>query len=111
MPHPSPHPVDIVLAPEWWHRHAGISFDRDFFFHPARRVEEEPRMERIQCTRWGSYRLGSRDSRPELARDSSDPDRTGLCCINMNDAVTEAQVSAVFAAAHDLRQETVREGR
>jgi len=34
-------PVDIVLAPEWWNKHAGICFDRDFFFHPARRVEDE----------------------------------------------------------------------
>lgn len=34
-------PVDIVLAPEWWNRHTGISFDRDFFFYPARRVVDD----------------------------------------------------------------------
>lgn len=60
------YPVDIVLAPEWWHRHVGVTFDRDFFFHPARRVEEESRMERVLYERWGQYGLGSRESRPEV---------------------------------------------
>ncbi len=30
-------PVEIVLAPGWWHRHEGMTFDEDFFFHPAKR--------------------------------------------------------------------------
>ena len=60
------YPVDIVLAPEWWHRHAGITFDRDFFYHPARRVEAEARMERVLYDRWGRYGLGSKESRPEV---------------------------------------------
>jgi len=34
-------PVEIVLAPDWSHAHAGIDFDQDFFFHPRRRVEAE----------------------------------------------------------------------
>ena len=61
-------PVDIVLAPEWWHVHGGIDFDRDFFFHPARRLEEEQKMERILHERWGQYGLGSshREQRPEI---------------------------------------------
>ena len=37
-------PVDIVLHPSWWHHHEGITFDEDFFFHPARRVEAERQM-------------------------------------------------------------------
>jgi len=60
------YPVEIVLAPEWWHAHAGISFDRDFFFHPAKRVEAEARMEHILYERWGQFGLGSKDSRPEI---------------------------------------------
>lgn len=60
------YPVDIVLAPEWWHRHTGMTFDRDFFFHPARRVEEEARMERILYERWGQYGLGSQETHPEI---------------------------------------------
>lgn len=60
------YPVDIVLAPEWWHRQTGMTFDRDFFFHPAKRVEAEARMERILQKRWGQYGLGSQETRPEI---------------------------------------------
>lgn len=43
-----PHlPVEIVLAPTWWQKHTGMSFDEDFFYHPARRVEAEQKMEQV----------------------------------------------------------------
>jgi len=51
-------PVDVVLHPSWWHRHEGITFDRDFFYHPARRVEVERRMEQVLYDRWGRFGLG-----------------------------------------------------
>ena len=51
-------PVDIVLHPSWWHRHEGITFDEDFFFHPARRVEVERRMEQALYDHWGRFGLG-----------------------------------------------------
>ena len=53
-----PLPVDIILSPSWWHKHEGICFDRDFFFHPARRVEVERKMEQVLYDRWGQYGLG-----------------------------------------------------
>ena len=61
-------PVEIVLAPEWWNKHEGISFDQDFFFHPARRVEAEQQMERVLYEKWGRYGLGENkdDKRPEI---------------------------------------------
>ena len=52
-------PVDIVLGPAWWFKHEGITFDEDYFFHPARRVEVERAMERALHQRWGHYGLGS----------------------------------------------------
>ncbi len=52
-------PVDIVLGPAWWHRHEGITFDEDFFFHPARRVEVERKMEQALHRRWGRFGLGA----------------------------------------------------
>lgn len=52
-------PVDIVLAPEWWHKNTGITFDRDFFFHPLKRVESEQQMEKELYERWGKYGLGA----------------------------------------------------
>lgn len=52
-------PVDIVLHPSWWHRHEGMTFDEDFFFHPAKRVEAERKMEQTLYDRWGRYGLGA----------------------------------------------------
>jgi len=51
-------PVEIVLHPAWWFQHEGITFDADFFFHPAQRVEMEQKMEKILYERWGQYGLG-----------------------------------------------------
>lgn len=61
-------PVDIVLAPEWWFKNEKITFDRDFFFHPLKRVEEEQRMEKVLYDRWGKYGLGEHryQARPEI---------------------------------------------
>ena len=61
-------PVDIVLAPEWWHKNTGITFDYDFFFHPLKRVESEQRMEKELYERWGKYGLGDEKdkAKPEI---------------------------------------------
>jgi len=52
-------PVEVVFAADWWHAHAGVSFDRDFFFHPLRRVEDERKMEQALYERWGAFGLGA----------------------------------------------------
>lgn len=52
-------PVEIVLHPSWWHAHAGITFDEDFFYHPAKRVESERRMESVLYERFGQHGLGA----------------------------------------------------
>jgi hypothetical protein len=61
-------PVDIVLSPEWWNKNEGITFDRDFFYHPLKRVEEEQHMEKILYERWGKFGLGEHKGtpRPEI---------------------------------------------
>jgi hypothetical protein len=51
-------PVDIVLAPSWWFRNEGITFDEDFFYNPTRRVEVERQMEKSLYERWGKFGLG-----------------------------------------------------
>ena len=51
-------PTDIVLAPAWWFHNEGITFDEDFFYHAARRVEDEQKMEKALYERWGKYGLG-----------------------------------------------------
>jgi len=52
-------PVDIVFHPSWWYKHAGITFDEDFFYHPLKRVEEEKHMEKELYERFGLYGLGT----------------------------------------------------
>ncbi len=61
-------PVDIVLLPEWWHKNEGISFDKDFFCHPLKRVEVEQQKEKVLYERWGRYGLGQHrnEDRPEI---------------------------------------------
>jgi hypothetical protein len=52
-------PVDVVLHPSWWHAHAGITFDEDFYYHPAKRVESERHMEQVLHDRFGRHGLGA----------------------------------------------------
>ncbi len=52
-------PVDIVFHPSWWFHQEGITFDRDFFFNPLRRVEVEKQMETALYERWGRFGLGN----------------------------------------------------
>jgi uroporphyrinogen-III decarboxylase len=53
-----PLPVELVFHPSWWHKHTGITFDEDFFYHPLKRVEAEQRMERELYDRFGEFHLG-----------------------------------------------------
>ena len=56
--HSSILPVDIVFHPSWWYKNAGIVFDEDFFYHPAKRVEAEKDMEHVLYERFGQFGLG-----------------------------------------------------
>ena len=60
-------PVEIVFAPAWWHRHEGIVFDADFYFHPAKRVEAERQDGAGPLQPLGTLRAGRR-SRQDAAR-------------------------------------------
>ena len=61
-------PIELVFSPQWWHKEIGLSFDRDFFFHPARRIEDERKMEQHLWNKWGNYGLGANHNsdRPEV---------------------------------------------
>ncbi|MFC1552520.1 uroporphyrinogen decarboxylase family protein [Candidatus Latescibacterota bacterium] len=51
-------PVEIVFHPNWWHHEAGISFDRDYYFDPLRRFEDEKLMRRVLWERFGEFGIG-----------------------------------------------------
>lgn len=57
-------PVDVVFHPNWWHRHYGLSFDRDFYYDPPRRVWQEQRMRQLLYDRFGDVGLGQKDAPP-----------------------------------------------
>lgn len=52
-------PVEVVFHPSWWFKNTGITFDKDFFYHPLKRVESEKRMEKELYERFGRYGLGT----------------------------------------------------
>ncbi|MCK9618588.1 MAG: hypothetical protein M0R21_12230 [Lentimicrobiaceae bacterium] len=52
-------PVDIVFHPSWWYKHTGIVFDKDFYYHPLKRVEVEKQMEQELYERFGRFGLGT----------------------------------------------------
>jgi hypothetical protein len=50
--------VDVVFHPNWWHKNYGLTFDRDFFYDPRRRVRQEQRMRQLLYERFGDLGLG-----------------------------------------------------
>jgi hypothetical protein len=51
-------PAEVVFHPSWWHAHAGITFDEDFFYDPRRRVADERKMEQVLYEKFGDLGLG-----------------------------------------------------
>jgi len=58
-------PVEIVFHPNWWHKRTGMTFDREYFFDPERRVNDEMRMRRILWEHFGDHGYGEEDPKPE----------------------------------------------
>lgn len=55
-------PVDVVFHPNWWHKNYGLSFDRDFYYRPERRVWQEQRMRQLLYNRFGDLGLGQKNA-------------------------------------------------
>ncbi len=58
-------PVEIVFHPNWWHHEAEINFDRDFYFDPLRRIEDEKLMRRTLWERFGEFGCGEESPKDE----------------------------------------------
>ncbi len=54
-------PVEVIFNPNWWNKNCGITFDKDFFFNPKRRVEDEAKMRNYLYQRFGDIGLGERE--------------------------------------------------
>ena len=40
-------PFEVVFNPNWWHRTAGVSFERPFYFDGVTRVTNDVTMRRV----------------------------------------------------------------
>jgi hypothetical protein len=58
-------PVEVVFHPNGWHKKTGMKFDREYFFDPDRRVEEEVRMSRVLWEHFGEFGYGEENPKPE----------------------------------------------
>jgi len=59
---PSPIPCEVVFHPDWWHKHAGISFGEDYFFDPETRMAAELKHRQVLFEKFGSVGLGEESS-------------------------------------------------
>ncbi|MFO7905874.1 MAG: uroporphyrinogen decarboxylase family protein [Planctomycetota bacterium] len=57
-------PVELVFNPNWWHKTAGINFDRSFYFDPQKRIENDVLMRRVLHERYGELGMGVADPEP-----------------------------------------------
>src|SRR5512136_653890 len=57
-------PFELVFNPNWWHRTAGISFERPFYFDAAARVANDATMRRVLHERFGDIGLGEANPAP-----------------------------------------------
>ena len=57
-------PLELVFNPNWWHKTAGISFERPFYLDPQTRIQNDLTMRRVLYQRYGSLGLGEPDPQP-----------------------------------------------
>jgi len=57
-------PVELVFNPNWWHRTAGICFDRSFYLDPQARIANDVIMRRVLHQRYGELGLGEPNPQP-----------------------------------------------
>lgn len=57
-------PVDITFHPSWWHKHAGIDFNEDFFYNTRYRLEADQKMRKLLYDKFGDRGLGEKNPEP-----------------------------------------------
>ena len=112
-------PVDAVFHPSWWNAHR---FAQSYAKVPhldfldlgwggdVKEVREHLpdtflniRLDPVQFVSWSPEEI--REIIRRLVTESADPERTGVCCINMDENVKDEQVDALFETVQALRNE------
>ena len=60
------------------------------------------RLDPVQLVKWSPGEI--REIITRLVGESANPERTGVCCINMDEHVTDEQIDAIFDTVTELRK-------
>jgi len=55
-------PVDMSLLPSWWNGNYGLTFERDYYYEPKRRVSQEQQMRHLLYERFGDLGIGQKNA-------------------------------------------------
>ena len=58
-------PLGVGFYPDWWNKHYGISYDRNYYFDPETRIAARLEMDRRLYERFGDVGLGDPDPKPK----------------------------------------------
>jgi len=54
--------ADVVFHPNWWNKNYGLTFEREFFFDPSRRVWQEQKMRQLLYERFGDLGISQKEA-------------------------------------------------
>ena len=57
-------PFDVTFHPSWWHKHAGVSFKKEFFTDAEYRIEADIQMRKVLYEKFGDFGLGEKSPKP-----------------------------------------------
>jgi methanogenic corrinoid protein MtbC1/uroporphyrinogen-III decarboxylase len=57
-------PLGVGFYPDWWNKHYGISYDRNYYFDPETRIAARLEMDKRLYERFGDVGLGDPDPKP-----------------------------------------------
>ncbi len=58
-------PLGVGFYPDWWNKHYGISYDRNYYFDPETRIAARLEMDQRLHERFGDVGLGDPDPKPK----------------------------------------------
>ena len=58
-------PLGVGFYPDWWNKHYGISYDRNYYFDPETRIAARLEMDKRLHERFGDVGLGDPDPKPK----------------------------------------------
>jgi len=118
---------DVTFHSGWWHKNAGVCFNRDFFYNSDYRLEADMKMRRVIYDKFGDLGLGEENPqpRPILGSDLialgflhseilgcevrySDSNPPGVICKNLSDDEV-SELKPPILCEIDVWQKTIKQ--